>query len=146
MKANRYCLGRMKFSTTLPVKKMYSQTLHGTSPITAQRTRLDQIMLSHMLVLEMCPHGDLSLETPITNRTMIRQRFGMCGEMLCQMIFSEEPLLTHSTLIWLHSSVAHLVTTHVGAVREFHVADVALEHLAVHSVWRGVIIRFNLSK
>lgn len=47
-------------------------------------------MLTHMLILEMGPHGYLSLETPIAYGTMIRQRLCVCSKMFRQMIFAKE--------------------------------------------------------
>lgn len=119
---------------------MYPQALHRTRPITAQRTRFDQIMLSDMFILKMRPHCNLPLKTPITNRTMIRQRFRVCGKMFRQMILPEESLLTHSALVRFHTSVSHLVPPHIRPIRKFHITHIALEHFPVHPVRWWIIV------
>lgn len=119
---------------------MHSETLHRTSPITAERAGFDKIVLPDVFVLEMSPHGNLALEAPVADRTVVRQGFGMGSEVLGEMVLAEEPLLANTALVRFDAGVAHLVSTHVGAVGELHVADVALEHLAVYTVGGRVIV------
>lgn len=100
----------------MPVEEVYPQGFHRTGPIAAQWTRLDQVVLTDVLVLEVSSHRDLPLETPIADRTVVRQCFGVRGKVFRQVVFSEEPLLADSTLVRLDTRVTHLVTPHVGAV------------------------------
>lgn len=110
---------------------MNPQTLHGGRPITAERARLDQIVLADVLVLKVGPHRYLPLEPPITYGTMVRQGLCVSCKVLSQVVLSKEALLAHATLVRLNARVPHLVPPHVGTVREFHVAHVALEELPV---------------
>lgn len=88
----------------------------------------------------MRPHRDLPLETPVADRTVVRQRFRVRCEMLGQMVLPEKPLLTHPTLVRLDAGMSHLVATHVRPVRELHVAHVALEQLAMDAVRRRIVV------
>lgn len=93
-----------------------------------------------MFILKMSPHGNLALEAPVADRTVVRQSFGMGSEVLGQMILTEKPLLANTALVRLHAGVAHFVSAHVGAIGELHVADVTFEHLAVYTVGGRVVV------
>nr|CAD7262836.1 unnamed protein product [Timema shepardi] len=74
-------------------------TFHRASSVATQWARFYHVMLSNMLVLEVCPHSNLSLEASIAYWAVERQRFGVCSEMFSQMIFSEETFLAYSALV-----------------------------------------------
>lgn len=112
---------------------MNSQTLHSRGAIAAQGASFDKVVLADVLVLEVCAHCDLALETSVANRAMVRQALCVGGEMLGQVVFSEEPFLANATFVGLNSGVPHLVATHVGAVGELHVTDVTLEQFPLRA-------------
>lgn len=97
-------------------------------------------MLSNVLVLEMCAHGYLSLETSIADRTMVGQCFGVSGKVLRQVVLAEKSLLTDATFVGFYSGVAHLVPTHVSAIGELHIAHIAFEQFPVAIVVIIVVI------
>lgn len=91
-----------------------------------------------MFVLEVRAHGNLALKSSIAYWAMIRQAFGVCCEMFCQVIFPEESFLANAALVGLDASMAHFVAAHVSAVRELHIAYVALEQFPVRP-WVGIL-------
>lgn len=115
----------------MTIEEMHSQRFHGAGAIAAQRTRLDQVMLADMFILEMGSHGDLSLKSSIADRTVVRQCFCVRRKVLSQVILPKEPFLTHTALVGLDTCVTHFVSSHIRAVRELHVTDVALKQFAV---------------
>lgn len=86
-----------------------------------------------MLVLEMCTHRNLSLESSVANRAMIRQAFRVRREMFRQVILSEESFLAHATFVGFYARVSHFMATHVGAIGKLHVAHVTLKEFSVRS-------------
>lgn len=115
----------------LPIEEVNSQTLHGRGAVAAQGASFDEVVLANVFVLEVCAHSDLALKTSVANRAMVRQAFCVGGEVLGQVVFSEEPFLAYATFVRFDAGVSHLVAAHVGAVGELHVADIALEELPV---------------
>jgi hypothetical protein len=76
-----------------------AQRFHRAGPVAAQWTRLDQIVLAHMLVLEVGSHRDLPLKASIADRTVVGQCFGVGGEMLGQVVLAEESLLADAAFV-----------------------------------------------
>jgi len=76
-------------------------------------------------------HRDLPLEAPVANRTVKRQRFRVRRKVFGQMVLTKETFLANFTFVRFHPGVPHFVPPHVGAVREFHIAYVAHEQLAI---------------
>ena len=95
---------------------MNPEAFHGGSAITTQGASFHEVVLSNMLVLEVCAHGNLALESSVANWAMVRQALGVSGEMFCQVVFSKESFLADATFVRLYSSMPHFVSAHVGAV------------------------------
>lgn len=114
---------------------MYSETFHGRRTVAAEGASFNEVMLSDVFVLEVRAHSNLALEPPITYWAMIRQTLGMCCEMFGQVVLPKEPFLADAALVGFDTSVPHLMSTHVGAIRELHIANVTFEQL---SVWTSV--------
>lgn len=112
---------------------MYSKAFHSGRAITTQGASLDEVVLANMLVLEVSTHRNLSLESAVANRAMVRQAFRVRRKMFRQVILSEEPFLANATFVGLHARVSHLVATHVRAIGKLHVAHVTLKEFSVRS-------------
>lgn len=104
----------------MTVEEVHAEGLHGAGAVAAQRTRLHQIVLAHVFVLEMRTHRNLTLEAAIADRTVVRQRLCVRGEVLGQVVLPKESLLTDAAFVGLHAGVPLLVSTHVGAIRKLH--------------------------
>lgn len=110
---------------------MNPQAFHGRSTITTQGASFNEVMLSNVFVLEMRAHGNLALKSSVADWAMIRQALCVGCEMFCQVIFSKESFLANTTFVRFDSSMPHFMPAHIGAIRELHVAHVALEQLSV---------------
>lgn len=124
----------------MPVEEVYPEGLHRSRSVAAERAGFDEIVLTDVLVLEMCAHGYLSLETSIADRTMVGQCFGVCGKVLRQVVLAEESLLTDAAFVGLNAGVSHLVPTHVGAIGKLHIAHIAFEEFPVAIVVIIVVV------
>lgn len=69
-----------------------------------------------MFVLEVRTHGNLALESSVTDGAMIRQALRMCREMFRQVILSKESFLADATFIRLDTGVSHFVAAHVRSI------------------------------
>lgn len=87
---------------------MQPEAFHSRRTIVTKRTRLDHIVLAHVLVLKMSTHCNLSLETSVTYWAMVWQSFRMRREVFCKMVLPKESLLAYSTLIRFYTCMPHL--------------------------------------
>lgn len=97
-------------------------------------------MLTNVLILKMRPHSNLPLKATIAYRTVVGQCFSMRGEMFGKVILPEESFLTNAALVGFDASVPHLVSPHVGSIRELHVANITLEQFSMHPIGRWIVV------
>ena len=111
----------------------------------AQPAHAAPVAVSHVLVLIVGAHRDLSLEALPADGTLPGQaaagRLGVRAHVLQQVVPPEEALAARAALVRLEARVAHAVPAQVGAVGEPHPADVALVEAAA-----GVAARVGIER
>lgn len=99
---------RERFTKNLPIKKVQPKAFHSRRAIIAEGARFHHVVLTDVLVLKVSAHRDLSLESSITYRAMVRQSLRMRREVLRKVVLPKESFLTYPALVRLHARMPHL--------------------------------------
>lgn len=103
-----------------PIEKVQPKALHSRRTIVTERTRLDHIVLTHVLVLKVSAHRDLSLETSVAYRAMVWQCFRVRRKVFRKVVLSKESLLAYPTFVRLHPRMPHLQDTTMRCISMPH--------------------------